>query len=156
MNHIGLLLENLAFSWYYVGCRAGGFLCEKFCMPAHKRRCRMKISTKGRYALRMMIDFGGASGRGFRFTERYCGTAGNFQKISGADYSDSEPFEFPAGKPRCTGRLSACKSTECLYGKRYPGTDGGQPCTCCVSGYNARGLRAQRVLRDTATMERPS
>ncbi len=24
--------------------------------------------------------FGGASGRGFRFTERYCGTAGNFQK----------------------------------------------------------------------------
>ncbi len=56
MNRIGLLLENLAFSWYYVGYRAGGFLYEKFCVPAHKRRCRMKISTKGRYALRMMID----------------------------------------------------------------------------------------------------
>ena len=65
MNYIGLLLENLAFSWYYVGCRAGGFLCEKFCMPAHKRRCRMKISTKGRYALRMVIDLAEHQGEGF-------------------------------------------------------------------------------------------
>ena len=34
-------------------------------MPAHKRRSRMKISTKGRYALRMMIDLAEHQGEGF-------------------------------------------------------------------------------------------
>ena len=102
----------------------------------------MKISTKGRYALRMMIDLAEHQGEGFVSLKDIAARQG----ISKKYLEQIIPIL----------NRSNFLQAECLYGKRYPGTDGGQPCTCCVSGYNARGLRAQRVLRDTATMERPS
>ena len=65
----------------------------------------MKISTKGRYALRMLLDLAEHQSEG------YIALKGYFQKISGTDHPDPEQIRFPARKPRISGRIPSGKNT---------------------------------------------
>ena len=76
----------------------------------------MKISTKGRYALRMMIDLAEHQGEGF---------------VALKDI---------AGESRFSRRLSPGKGAKKLYGKGHSGTYGRESCAGCLSGHDTGWL----------------
>ena len=71
----------------------------------------MKISTKGRYALRMLLDLAEHQSEGYIALKDIAAKTGYFQKISGTDHPDPEQIRFPARKPRISGRIPSGKNT---------------------------------------------
>lgn len=55
----------------------------------------MMISTKGRYALRFLVDIAGAPGGGLRPPEGRSGAPGHLRKISGKHRQDLSPGRCP-------------------------------------------------------------
>ena len=67
----------------------------------------MKISTKGRYALRMLLDLAEHQSEGYIALKDIAAR----QDISGTDHPDPEQIRFPARKPRISGRIPSGKNT---------------------------------------------
>lgn len=80
----------------------------------------MKISTKGRYALRMMIDLAEHQSEAFVSLKDIAARQGISKKYLEQIIPILNRSDFLQANRGAQGRLSACKSTECLYGKRYP------------------------------------
>jgi len=66
----------------------------------------MKISTKGRYALRMLLDLAEHQSEGYIALKDIAAR----QDIS-KKYLDPEQIRFPARKPRISGRIPSGKNT---------------------------------------------
>ena len=71
----------------------------------------MKISTKGRYALRMLLDLAEHQSEGYIALKDIAARQDISKKISGTDHPDPEQIRFPARKPRISGRIPSGKNT---------------------------------------------
>ena len=72
----------------------------------------MKISTKGRYALRLMLDLAYNHTGSFIPIKNYLPAAGYFRQISGTDHYPAEPRRTCQKRPRRPGRLYACQEPQ--------------------------------------------
>lgn len=103
----------------------------------------MKISTKGRYALRLMIDVAIHQNEGY-VAPAGCGTAaGNLCQISGADCRNAQQGRNASQRAGTSGRVSPGKGTGVVYGGQYPAADGGDLApVACLAGEEKRCERS--------------
>ena len=96
----------------------------------------MKISTKGRYALRMMLDLATHQGDGYVALKDIAQRQEISKKISGADRPVTEQIQPAPHQPGLSGRLPAGERPRRLYRRRNSPHHRGDlaPVACLQSG----------------------
>ena len=94
----------------------------------------MKVSTKGRYALRTMLDLAMHDRGGSDSSERYFSQTGNYGEISGTGDDASEQSRICAECARSRRRLPLIQGAFRIYGRRYFKSCRGKSCTGGLSG----------------------
>ena len=110
----------------------------------------MQISTKGRYALRLMLDLAvhntGELSRSKIFLR-------GKRKISGTDYFIIKEGGICKEPERGTGRLYACQRAGNIYGGNYSETDRRQHEAGSLSGGRTESVQQSRGMRHTPSLE---
>ena len=115
----------------------------------------MQISTKGRYALRLMLDLAVHNTgelvkiKDISARERSI----NFRKISGTDYFIIKEGGICKEPERGTGRLYACQRAGNIYGGNYSETDRRQHEAGSLSGGRTESVQQSRGMRHTPSLE---
>ena len=108
----------------------------------------MQISTKGRYALRLMLDLA-VHNTGERVKIKYI----SFRKISGTDYFIIKEGRICKEPERGTGRLYACQRAGNIYGGNYSETDRRQHEAGSLPGGRTESVQQSRGMRHTPSLE---
>ncbi len=103
----------------------------------------MQISTKGRYALRLMLDL----------AVHNTGELVKIRKISGTDYFIIKEGRICKEPERGTGRLYACQRAGNIYGGNYSETDRRQHEAGSLSGGRTESVQQSRGMRHTPSLE---
>ena len=110
----------------------------------------MQISTKGRYALRLMLDL---AVHNTGQDQRYFCEGKYFRKISGTDYFIIKEGGICKEPERGTGRLYACQRAGNIYGGNYSETDRRQHEAGSLSGGRTESVQQSRGMRHTPSLE---
>ena len=101
----------------------------------------LKISTKGRYALRMMADLAAHSEEGVVALKDIAARQDISKKIFGADSTAAQPRRAFAHEPRLSGRIYAREIRFGVYCRRDTARHGGQSRAGRVSAVRRKYLR---------------
>ena len=101
----------------------------------------MKISTKGRYALRMMLEFA-------LHPDEYT----KINQVAERQQISEKYLEQIV--TRCPGRLPPCKKACRIYGRNDSAPDRRKPFPCAMSGGRGKPVRPLYLLCNSKCMEK--
>lgn len=114
----------------------------------------MKISTKGRYALRMMLDLAEHQENGFISLKDIAQRQNISKKYLEQIRSHPQKKRHFKNDAWVSGRLSPRKITGQIYSGRNSASDRGESVSCRLSRPVSCRMRAQRGMRDASDLAR--
>ena len=113
----------------------------------------MQISTKGRYALRLMLDLAVHNTGELVKIKDISARENISEKISGIDYFIIKEGGICKEPERGTGRLYACQRAGNIYGGNYSETDRRQHEAGSLPGGRTESVQQSRGMRHTPSLE---
>ena len=105
----------------------------------------MKVSSKGRYALRMMIDIARHDTGEWISIKDIFRTSGDLDKIFGTNCDKSQQIRIIEEQPWAARRIHACETAGELYRGSNSACDRREICSGCVAS-----KRRQTLVNDAA------